>query len=51
MMGSLSSPGVEENTVKIGSTQIVLETLLTSLEFTQTVPVVVEEASDLIDLG
>jgi hypothetical protein len=59
MMGSLSSPefaqiasvGVEENTVQIGSAQIVPETLLTSSEFTQTVPMVVEEAPDLIDLG
>jgi hypothetical protein len=45
-MGSLSSPELEEITV-----QIVPVTLLTSSEFTQTVPVMVEEAPDPIDLG
>jgi hypothetical protein len=43
--------GVEENIVQIGSTQIVPEMLLTSSKFTQIVPVVVEEAPDLIVLG
>jgi hypothetical protein len=45
-MGSLSSPELKEITV-----QTVPVTLLTSLEFTQTVPVMVEEAPDPIDLG
>jgi hypothetical protein len=45
-MGSLSSPELEEITV-----QTVSMTLLTSSEFTQTVPVMVEEAQDPIDLG
>jgi hypothetical protein len=45
-MGSLSSPELEEITV-----QKVPVTLLTSSEFTQTVPVMVEEAPDPIDLG